>query len=472
MNRRIGLALVVVLVILAYPVAAWVIGLSAEHTLQQREQQITQRYPFFEAVRREYHRGVYSSTEDVTYRLGGSLAKSMQSFPGATPQSADLQITVRNTIHHGPLPQLRAFAPATVDTEIILPPQLKQKLTEFLGDKASLGIKTRLHWFGGATTTVYSPAFEQKTPAGAMITWRGLDGTSEVGSNLQYTKGTFTAPGLDVKADRGNVTLESIRATTDLQSSAFEGISLGTIGVSLARLELGETASGEKTSLRNLTLATRSSAQGEYLYIDLSLNADAIQIKQFNLTRVGYEVRASHLHGPSVAAMNQSIQAMQAQSATTADPGRMLGILQTDGVEILLHDPVIELPRIGFAMPEGEFLISVKASAHGFTRAEIEGPAGELKSAIVKHVQASADLRIDTALLDKLLDTSGNADKLTAQLQGLQRQGYLKLDGKALTTHLAFEGGQLQVNGLPFPPAGAMPGKPLGQPQGPPGGHP
>jgi hypothetical protein len=106
----------------------------------------------------------------------------------------------------------------------------------------------------------------------------------------------------------------------------------------------------------------------------------------------------------------------------------------------------------------------VKAGAHGFTRAEIDGPPGELKSAIAKHVQASADLRIDTALLDKLLDTSGNADKFTAQLQGLQRQGYLKLDGKALTTHLAFEGGQLQVNGLPFPPVGAMPQ--------PPGGHP
>ncbi len=34
----------------------------------------------------------------------------------------------------------------------------------------------------------------------------------------------------------------------------------------------------------------------------------------------------------------------------------------------------------------------------------------------------------------------------------LQRQGYLKLDGKALTTHLTFLGGQLKVNDLPFPP--------------------
>jgi len=463
-NRRIGIALIVVIVIVAYPAAAWVIGLSAEHTWQQREQQVAQRYPFFETVKREYHRGVYSSTEQVTYRFGGRIAQSMQqALPGAA-QAPDnqLQIIVRNTIHHGPLPQMRAFAPATIDTEIILPPQIKQKLAELFGGKATLSIRTRLNWFGGTTTTVYSPAFEQKTPDGVTINWRGLDGTSSVGSNLEYTRGSFTAPGLDVKATKGNIIVGNTRATVDMKSTSFEGISVGMIDMALARLEFEQTPSGEKATVQNLALASKSSAQGEYLDFDVSLNADAIQVKQFNLTHVGYGFRAVHVHGPSVATMNKSIQAMEMQATTTPDPAKILGIFKTDGVEILLHDPVLELPRIGFAMPEGELLISVKASAHGFTRAEIDGPPGELKGAIARHLTASADLRIDTALLDKLLDTSGNADKFTAQLQGLQRQGYLKLDGKALTTHLAFEGGQLQVNGLPFPP----------MPQPPPGGHP
>jgi hypothetical protein len=79
----------------------------------------------------------------------------------------------------------------------------------------------------------------------------------------------------------------------------------------------------------------------------------------------------------------------------------------------------------------------------------------------VKFLQASAEVRIDTALLDKLLDSSGNGDTITTQLQGLQRQGYLKLDGKALTTHLAFQSGHLKINDLPFPPLPTpMPGSP------------
>lgn len=471
MNRRIGIALAVVVVILAYPVAAWVIGLSAEHTWQQREQRVTQRFPFFEPVKREYRRGVYSSTEEVTYRVGGSLANGMRALSGGA-QTPDLQMTVRNTIHHGPLPQLRAFAPATIDTNIILPPQIEQKLTELFGGQATLGIHTRLHWFGGSTTTVHSPAFERTTPDAVAINWRGLDGTTDVGGDLQYYKGTFTAPGLDVKAAKGNVSLESMRITTDQHSSAFEGVYLGTLELTLARLAIEPASPEQKVSLQNLAVSSKSGAQGEYLDVDVSLGVDALQLKQFNITHVGYEIRGSHLHGPAIAAMNKSFQAMESDPAAAPSPGKVQDILKTNGVEILLHDPVLELPRIGFAMPEGEFLLSIKASAHGFTRDELDGPPGALQAAIAKHLQASADLRIDTALLDKLLDTSGNADKFTAQLQGLQRQGYLKLDGKALTTHLAFDGGRLQVNGLPFPPVGGAPGAPMVQPQSPPRGRP
>jgi uncharacterized protein YdgA (DUF945 family) len=127
-------------------------------------------------------------------------------------------------------------------------------------------------------------------------------------------------------------------------------------------------------------------------------------------------------------------------------------------------------------MPEGELLISIKASAQGLSRAELDGSPSAAGAALAKNLQASADLRIDTALLDKLLDSSGKSDVFAAQLQGLQRQGYLKLDGKALTTHLTYQGGQLKVNDLPFPPrprtklaghsrAGSSPPPPGGRPR-------
>ena len=108
-------------------------------------------------------------------------------------------------------------------------------------------------------------------------------------------------------------------------------------------------------------------------------------------------------------------------------------------------------------------LVSIKAAVPGITRADLDVTPQLLMPALAKHLQASLDVRIDTALLDKLLDSTGKGDTIAAQMQGLQRQGYLKLDGKALTTHLTFQNGRIKVNDLPFPPMPAAgPGRGAG----------
>ena len=459
MHRRIGIALIVVVIVLAYPAAAWLIGLSAEHAWQKREQTLVERFPYIQIAKREYHRGVYSSTEEVTYRFTGSFAKSLQALPGGS----DFQMTVRNTLHHGPLPQMQAFAPATIDTQLVLPPQVSEKLRAVLGDKATLAIQTRLHWFGGSTTTLHSPAFEQSLADGTTFHWRGLESTNDVARDLASYKGNLTAPGLEVKAPQGKLTLDNLHFAADRQTTVFDGVYVGAIDMTLAGLEVEQAAPARKITLRKLALAGRSNVRGEYIDMDGKIDVDALELPQFSATRVGYEFRGSHLHGPSLANLNKSFMALQADSTNSMpDLAKMQHVLKTDGVEMLLHDPVFEMPRIGFAMPEGELLVSIKAVLHGLTRNEMEGSPNDLRGALAKHLQASADVRIDTTLLDKLLDSSGKGDRFTAQLQGLQRQGYLKLDGKALTTHLTYEGGQLKVNGLFFPAVGAMPPPPPG----------
>jgi uncharacterized protein YdgA (DUF945 family) len=464
-NRKIGIALLVAVVIVAYPAAAWLIGLTAEHQWEQREQEVSARYPYFKVVKHEYHRGVYSATEEVTYRLTGRFAKSMQSLPGS-PQEGDLQFTIRNTIHHGPLPQLQAFAPATVDSEIILPPQVQQKLAAAFDNKAHITIHTTQHWLGSSTTVVHSNAFTQQMGDAATATWRGLDATTDVGADLKYLKVNLTAPGLEIQGSKGSARLEDMRIQSD-QQLAFDGLYVGSGSFTLAHLELAPQVAERKVSLANVVVNGKSSAQGEYIDFDSKIDAASLQVKQFDLTRLGFEIRGSHWYGPAMAALNKSLQQAQADSPDAVpDVAKMMEPLKTSAMDMLVRDPVLEIPRIGFAMPEGELLVSLKASAHGLTRAELDGPPIMLRAAMGKHLQISADVRIDTALLDRLLDSSGQSDRITGQLQGLQRQGYIKLEGKTLSTHLTFEGGQVKVNGLSFPPLpGAMP-------QPPPGGHP
>jgi uncharacterized protein YdgA (DUF945 family) len=104
-------------------------------------------------------------------------------------------------------------------------------------------------------------------------------------------------------------------------------------------------------------------------------------------------------------------------------------------------------------MPEGEARLSAKLSAPGLTPDELQGPA--LRVALLKHLQVTADLAIDAALLDKLLSGNKNAAMVHQQLATLEKQGYLKTAGTQYTAHFSYEQGRLVVNGLPFPPRGA-----------------
>jgi uncharacterized protein YdgA (DUF945 family) len=458
-------------VALAYPAAAWLLGMSVEHQWHERERLAVEQVPYIEVVKSDYRRGIYSSTEVVTYALGGPTLRSLRAT-GKLDLSENGQFTVRNTVHHGPLPQLRTFAPATVDTEIVLPPETSKNLALALGtSKGTLTIHTRMKWLGGSTTLVKSDAFHSKVEDGREIDWRGLDARIELGRQFGTETIDLSAPGLNLHGPQFSVSFANLALQVDAQT-VFDILTVGTAHVTLGRIDVEQPARNLKATMQSLMLESRSSVNGDYMNSDGSIGIDNLQVGRFAATRLFYEQHLDHLHAPSAAAMSKALRVTQQSGSTNSTPDytkQFADAFRTHGIDIMVHDPVLNLPRIGFTTPDGELLVSLNATTPGVTRADLDVAPPLLGAALVKHLQASLDVRIDTALLDKLLDSTGKGDSIAAQMQGLQRQGYLKLDGKALTTHLTFQSGHLKVNDLPFPPmpaAGPGPGVP-GSPGGP-----
>jgi uncharacterized protein YdgA (DUF945 family) len=463
-DRRIRISIIVVVVVaLAYPAAAWLLGLSVAYQWQDQEQHALGAIPYIAIVKRDYRRGVYTSTEDVTYGLGGSILSSVRAS-GHGEWAAQAQFTVHSMIHHGPLPQMRAFAPATVDTEIVLPPEVRQKLAAALGKQGRLTIHTRMKWFGGSTTVVNSTAFQMQTPQGGEFAWRGMDAQLDLGRNYGTQSISLDAPGLAVKDPTANVSVGSLKLNSDMRLM-FDALNVGTAHLALADIDIEQQAKDFKLTLQTLAIDTKSQATGEYVNTDFTLSGGALQTRKFNATRLSYEVHLDHIHGPSAAQLTTAVRAAQAEAANSSPPveagPKILEAFKTSGMDILLHDPVLDVEHTGFTTPDGEFVLSIKAALPGITREDVSVNPQLLAAAVLKFLQATVDVRIDTALLDMLLDSSGKGDTITAQLQRLQRQGYLKLDGKALTTHLTYRSGQLKVNDLPFPPM------PTATPEGP-----
>jgi uncharacterized protein YdgA (DUF945 family) len=465
--------IVVAALILGYPALAWVLGLMVQHSWEEREQRGLQQIPgyaqYVTIAKRDYRRGIYSSTEEVTFRLGEKILKTLRAS-GNVAWTDHVQIVIRNTIHHGPFPQLRDFAPATVDSEWILPPEIQGKLAAAFKGKANLAIHTRLNWSGGGTTLVSSPAFNLPLEKAAAIDWRGLEAHIVTGREIGAGSVSLTAPGLSLKTEKGvTVSYQDLKLDSTLQP-AYEVLNVGDLKMTLGQLQIGNDADENKPfklTARNLMLESHSRLNGELVDAEGGITVEAVQVNTFDTNHINYAAHFTHIHGPAAAALTKALRAEQSDTPDNATPQevaaantkRMIDALKGPGIDLLVKEPVVDISHLGFAMPEGALDISLKASMPGVTKEEFQGAPDAVKAAFAKHLQLSADIHIDTAMLDKLLESTGKSENAAAQLQGLQRQGYIKLDGKTLTTHITFLGGQLKVNDQPFPP------RPPGGPQ-------
>ena len=120
--------------------------------------------------------------------------------------------------------------------------------------------------------------------------------------------------------------------------------------------------------MQSLTFECKSSVNGDYMNSDGSIGIDTLQVGKFSATRLFYEQHLGHLHGPSAAAMSKALRVTQQGGSTNSTPDytkQFADAFRTYGIDIMVHDPVLDLPRIGFTTPDGELLVSLNATRQG-----------------------------------------------------------------------------------------------------------
>jgi len=451
------LVVAVIVLCLAYPGCAWLIGLQVQSSLQQREQQQLDMYPgAIVLLSRQYHRSVYGASEDLVYGIGASTLRALAPLPAAANLSG-MRVSVHRTIHHGPLPQFRAFAPATFSTQIQLPPDLSAKLRTLLGGAPEVRMDSRLGWLGGVSTLISVANYDTHLPDGTQLGWRGVSATTYVSAGAGSNAMRGGVDDLELKSAKFQVQMSGLQLRTDLKR-AFDTVFTGPFSMSVASVKWQAAAAASASELKGLSISGTSSAEGDYYRSAVQFGTDALQTPAFSVTHAAYDVSFEHLYGPTLAAIMKKARAVSvpvagAGGSSAPAPALALGSLQKGFTDLLVHEPVVNISDIGFSMPEGSLKFSATASVPGIKREELEGQP--MQAALMQHLNLVADLRIDTALLTRLMAGNARKDALTGQLDALEKQGYIKRDGTALTAHLNFGGGKLTVNGQPFVPGGA-----------------
>jgi uncharacterized protein YdgA (DUF945 family) len=452
------IAIAAVVLAAAYTAAAWIIGINVQSQLQRDEQRAVAQGSSVRIIQRSYQRGVYGASEQITYGLSDVLARTLARTPAGALVSG-LRVTVRNSIHYGPLPQLRTVALATVDSSVQWPASTGGAAAAAGG--ALMQAHTTLGWSGASRSLLTSAARSFRGADGARVDWRGLSGTVTAARGLRAWAAALSAPGLTMSGADGRVSL----SLTDLQfdaalRQAFGALSVGHTSLRLGRLQVMPPA-GMPLLLQGLAVDSDSSVQADYVDLRGQLGVERIQSAQFSATQVGYAISFTHLHGPSLAAL---LQAMRRAQGSAGGGGvaavQMLAVFRQYGGAVLAHEPVLQITRLGFVTPQGELRLSARITVPALTDASVAGDAA--LAAVSRNLQAVADLRVDTALADGLLGRGGRAAALLqTQMQQLERVGYLRRDGSAYRTHVDYRSGNLRINGLPYPPAPAAPTAPL-----------
>jgi uncharacterized protein YdgA (DUF945 family) len=494
MKKIAILALVIVGIGAGYTASAWFFGKQAEANLSAQYDHVLETASYIEIVDRDYQRGIFESDETLTLELFRQLIETMskQADDGgqAAPIDKPLRLTIHTHIQHGPLPGFSNLAAAVIDSELVLPEEVKQDVAKLLGDKSPFSEHTIIHYDGTGYATFTSPKFEVSLPEPTgetnnvlNIAWQGIDGEMTFSADLKHTSMKALAPLLTLSSSDGfNIRLSDMRIEGD-QQRIFDDIALLFSGSQ--RLSIGEVAMTSPDNqqkplvLKQLTYDIDLPSDGTFIDLNARLGMGNLQFGEDSIGPLHFDYSIKHLHARALAEISQAFMGLYSDPALLAGDSeafaaQILPVLSTQGATIMNNAPEFHLDRVSFANTHGEASLAARVKLAALDLEE----AAANPFLLISKLEASGELRLqEEMILEMLRNPPGkeemglsdlSPEELEAQSQMmieqfqqqvamLTEQGYVIREGQLLKSDLEFKEGQLLVNGIPFMPLGEQP---------------
>jgi uncharacterized protein YdgA (DUF945 family) len=479
-SRKIALGAAVLLVP-AYVAASWGLGRATHARFDAFEQEWNkQAVALFKVAERSYAPGVFSSEERITFELNDKIfgkiiegedariedvlfegeEGAVEADEGSLSQANQPpRITVLHKIQHGPLPGFRSFGLARIESTLVLSDDTRAKIAKVLGDKEPLLVTTMIGMTGAGSSAITSPAFDIEED-GNKLSWKGFQGAFAYGRNMNSLECNLNAPGMAFTDQHGvNMQMGEISFDCNFER-AFDDLYLGNAAFNIASMQYSKV--GEKPmKIELVTYAGDIRKNGDYVDMGVKVGVGNMELEDFTMNDVHYDIAINHLHGPTYAAMQRKLQEGTAASAL-GDPTASLAVMGAIGEflpQLLEHSPQLVIERIGFSMPEGEAGLKATLQLNNFIKDDM---ASGSSMALLGKLDASANIWFSEGLLMRdwaqrasdEMETSA-PDKLARvrmQVAELEQQGYIQRKQNRLESHIEFKNGALTANGKPIGP--------------------
>lgn len=478
--KKLIIAVLIVLVGAAgWAGATYVIGGQVEKRYLASLDQVERLGPF-QLTNQSYERGFLSSRARTVLEFTVPDPSASQDEDQETAKKS-LNLTFEHTFRHGPLPAGRTpdggftLAPmlTLVETRLVGVCAGDQILDKVLAEIPQLGKSyafTIIGLGGGGSSRLSVPAFEKTDEEKDFaITCGGVTLDAQFSRGLEEFAGSFALPGLQVRMEDGHLLWDGISGSFDM-SEAFAGVYLGSSDVQLNTMQIAFTdpeGGNQGIVIKGLEIGSESSREGSTVkgFQSVKLSGITIDGETFGPGLMEMEIRK--FDGEAFSRYQADmLQAYREVSDPEEMVIRILPIYTRFFTELSKGSPEIELRRLQFSTPMGEFDGSARLKLHGEEGLEL----GDLGS-LMKNLEAEAKVKADENLVRAVLASSIEERMKTArdqgdfpsfpdekiselagqqvdiQLEALAQQKYLVRNNGKLSSHAVFNRGELVVNG-------------------------
>jgi uncharacterized protein YdgA (DUF945 family) len=415
--------IVVVVLALLLVAAPFGIGMLAAKRIEGGFDHAVQQAPYMRISERRYHAGWFNSELDVTVELFSGLGK------GIAPS-----FKLHQDIRHGPILG-SDIGLARVKTHFVLDASTRSELKKFFGDEEPFDITTFVGFLGGSTTVLSSDARKFETDTGK-VSWDALKVVAvAAGSGDSFTiEGKWPrveGQGVDGSefAMRGmSVMGGGKRIVGDLYDTDLDFM------VDEIRIK----SPTDSFEIEKVRYVDSMQPNGELLDMSTKFGCSSFKSSKLNLTDLHYDFSVQRLHAATFEKLMAELKLAYAdvgKEAANSDDS-MFGPYKLHALELLKHEPVLVIDRIGFATEEGAGMIKGTVRLKGVTAEDFENNAMGLISRIV----ADIDVDVSEAMLAKLSGSPEAAD-------GMVSQGVVERKDGHLVSKIVFQDGKLLING-------------------------
>lgn len=467
----------------AYTGSAWYLGQRIETSLNDQAKQV-EGLPSIKVVKRDYQRGLFSSTETVTFELMGDVTRAMQQAGG--PAMEAVKITVRSDIRHGPWLGGAEFDAGVANAELVLEGEAKEWVKKVFGDRKPIEVRTIYHFAGGGRSDFSSPGFTFDLPVSdpsdaLRVVWDGVTARVDFEEGMARYTLQGSAPKMEMTdAKGGRIVMQGLNFSGD-QARLFADDPLlytGTQRFTLDSFGIHDPSGTlPPVELAKVVYEVDIPKQGDFIDLIARIGSEKLTVAGANYGPAHYDFSFRHLHAQTASRMYRSFVAMSSDPQTMLNPEAMqaqMGQLMGPALELLGHAPVIAIDRLAFNTPQGPASLNARVALAGITPDDLSNPLG-----LLAKLDAAGELSLPEVLVRETV-SGRNQGQIYAsygeeadpqevaamanamfdqQLTTFVDQGLVSRTNGQLTVKAAFSKGQLTVNGQPFNPAamGAMP---------------